>query len=415
MTSRNRGSITQKKPGVYLVRVTLGTDWQGKRITKAKTIRGTKKQAQEALARLILETGTDRDTFGEATANWLELYQSKVSSSTWARKDQLLRTAKRLAPDFFRMKIDNITASDIESLVALMREKGRDMAAPNARNLTNTQLATNTVKQFRQAVSAIFKQLEKDRKITVNPARLADPLKGQAVRAEHIELPDIQLLLDRLSGVYRSVAQFCIASGVRRGEALALTWHDIDLRAGRVKVTKSVKRVGDSNSWEIGAPKTRSGVRTITLPEYEVHRLRVLKADQSAGWERIARHTPRENKWFVFPNVTDPTTYANPHTITSKISQACKALGIKGSLHSLRHSHASLLLATESLPAVSARLGHAGPHITSMVYSHQLKGSDEQAAESINRLFAHKLHIKQEELPKKACNDSELEETEHRS
>jgi len=72
-----------------------------------------------------------------------------------------------------------------------------------------------------------------------------------------------------------------------------------------------------------------------------------------------------------------------PDTISASISLLCRRLGLpKGvSLHTLRHSHGSVLLADGmDLATVSERLGHSSVRVTADIYSHALRGRDQEAA-----------------------------------
>jgi integrase len=78
-------------------------------------------------------------------------------------------------------------------------------------------------------------------------------------------------------------------------------------------------------------------------------------------------------------------TPLRPDSISSSVSALFKRLKLpkpKGtSLHLLRHSHGSHLLASGmELTAVSERLGHSSPFVTATVYSHAIKGRDREAA-----------------------------------
>lgn len=78
-------------------------------------------------------------------------------------------------------------------------------------------------------------------------------------------------------------------------------------------------------------------------------------------------------------------TPLKPDSISSSVSALFTRLKLpkpKGaSLHMLRHSHGSHLLASGmELTAVSERLGHSSPYVTATVYSHVVKGRDEEAA-----------------------------------
>ena len=79
----------------------------------------------------------------------------------------------------------------------------------------------------------------------------------------------------------------------------------------------------------------------------------------------------------------------SPHWLTQKFQQAMDALKIKEvTLHSLRHTHASQLIASGmDILTISRRLGHGSAAITLRVYGHLIEGKDAQAAEVVERLF----------------------------
>jgi len=78
----------------------------------------------------------------------------------------------------------------------------------------------------------------------------------------------------------------------------------------------------------------------------------------------------------------------NPVSVSSKMRHVMQALGLKASLHSLRHSHATLLIQSGApMKFVSARLGHATTAFTSDVYGHRTLSDDIKIAE----LFEHTL------------------------
>ena len=85
--------------------------------------------------------------------------------------------------------------------------------------------------------------------------------------------------------------------------------------------------------------------------------------------------------------------YLKPDSVSSKCSLIAKKAGMKSvSLHTLRHSHGSLLLsAGVPLPVVSKRLGHSSPHVTAMIYSHALPRDEEAAAEIWDSAFQQKI------------------------
>ena len=172
-----------------------------------------------------------------------------------------------------------------------------------------------------------------------------------------------------------------IASGCRIGELLALTWGDVNLDAGTLRIDKTLQRV--RREVLIGAPKTEAGERTIALPAEAV---RVLKAQRGRqALARIQAGADWQNaRDLVFTGASGKPLQTA--TVDRALKGTCDRLGLPHlSAHGLRHMHASLLLAEGlPVPAVSARLGHANPSITMTIYAHEVRGRD-QSAEVIGR------------------------------
>jgi integrase len=168
---------------------------------------------------------------------------------------------------------------------------------------------------------------------------------------------------------------FLATTGCRLGEALALTWADVDLVAGTITVTKSAQRI--NGQWVTTEPKTQAGTRTIAVPAETVAALR-----RQATYRLAHGAGP-----LVFGNeLGQPLTNGR---IAWHMRQGCHRLGLPSlSPHGLRHLHASLLLAEGlPLPEVSRRLGHANPSITAQVYSHAVR-DDTAAVAAIERALA---------------------------
>ena len=150
--------------------------------------------------------------------------------------------------------------------------------------------------------------------------------------------------------VYHALFRLLFWSGMRRGEAMALTCDDL-LPGNRIKINKSFRRRIDG----IGPTKNAASVRTIVLDEITYQEL-----------EAVCAHADGP---YIFGGKQPLATQTVNQLFDRKIALA----GVKHiRLHDLRHSHASVLLndPTISVAAVSARLGHSNVATTMKVYTH---------------------------------------------
>lgn len=180
--------------------------------------------------------------------------------------------------------------------------------------------------------------------------------------------------------------RLALASGARRSELLALTWQHIDLDGGTLQISGSLEQRGCAPGNTTGAtirvkpPKTQAGRRTVQLPPGMLTELRTARA--AAGETALAAGRPLATLP-VLPGA-DGVSWWSPMAATQAAKRALAAAGLPGSLHGLRHAHATTLLQARINPrAVQQRLGHATVATTLTIYAHAMPGDDAAAAAAI--------------------------------
>jgi integrase len=164
---------------------------------------------------------------------------------------------------------------------------------------------------------------------------------------------------------------------------LALRWKDID--GGRVTVDRSLEET--KAGYRFKAPKTRAGRRTISIPPSTVaelgqHRRRQLEIRMKLG---LGKPGPDE---LVFCDHEDRPLRGDRVTLMWKRAISGIPDFPKVKFHSLRHTHASALIAAGiDVVTVSKRLGHSTPALTLRVYAHMFANTDTKAAAAIAKLL----------------------------
>jgi len=170
--------------------------------------------------------------------------------------------------------------------------------------------------------------------------------------------------------------RFACTTGLRQGEQRALTWGCLDLDNSQVKVTRAIKHRD-----VVGAPKTKTGKRTVPLTRDMVQALKELY---------IRKGRPNNPDELVF--CTSNGNEKMPSKYLDAIHKACDAAGVaRIRWHDLRHYYASKLLQAygDDLWRVRSYMGHASIAITQGIYGHWLstEGEDTEAVDKLSAIF----------------------------
>jgi integrase len=177
---------------------------------------------------------------------------------------------------------------------------------------------------------------------------------------------------DRLYALWRLAG----TTGMRRGELAAPTWRSLDLDGARLSVERQL--VPTRGGASFGPPKSTRSRRTVALDEATVDALREHRETQLL--ERALAGAAYQDQDLVFAHELGGPVH--PQRLTEWFGQHRRAAGIPtGTLHTLRHTAATLML-TAGVPVhiAPARLGD-DPKTVLGTYAHLLPQSDELAAE----------------------------------
>jgi integrase len=356
--SPGEGSIMQRHDGRW--QASLQVD--GVR----KTVYGKTRQECAAkltgLQRQVAKAGTLPDP-GKRTVNdlldaWLEVKAPTVRPRTLADYHDVCD--RYLRPALGKTRLNRLTPDRIQRLYARYQTRAQSRTALKAHRVLSQALAL--------AVRWGW--------IGMNPCDRVDAPLHRYRRHEPWAAGQLRTFLDGTRDHWLGpLWVFLATTGCRLGEALALEWGGVDLAAGVVTINKAGQHIG--GQWTVTEPKTRSGIRTITLPREAIGALR----------QQAAYRLAHGGGALVF--ASDSGQSLTNGAIAWHMRRECERLALpRITPHGLRHLHASLLLAEGlPLPEVSRRLGHASPAITMAIYSHAIR-DDSAAVEAIERALA---------------------------
>jgi integrase len=296
--------------------------------------------------------------------------EEKLAPKTIERYREL---AAYLAPELQAMPLADITP------LHLSREWNRLLKVGGHHRKTKLArpLSAKTVRHIAGLVSSAFARAERWGLVAKNPVTRSEPPVPKKHRGVALT-PARQALVFASATSPWCMATFleiCAATGARRGEVLALRWSD--MQDGRAVITRSLtqtRQVLEFKGTKSERPRDVK-VPASALAALESHRKRQDEFRQKYGLDY------RADLDLVFANPDG--TMLRPNSISSGVSLLFRRLGLpKGaSLHSLRHSHGSHLIADGvPLPVVAERLGHSSIRTTVDVYTHALRGQDDDAA-----------------------------------
>ena len=369
-----KGNITRRGKNSWRIKFDIeGTP--GIRQTRFVTVRGTKKEAQIEAAKIIASTSNgeyvdgSKETVEGFVTRWLRDWATgNTSNKTYNRYEQLLRL--HIVPSLGSKRIQRLHATDLQSTyAALQREKG---------------LAARTVLHVHRCVHRMLRHAAQWGVVHQNVASLVDAPSVQDAEIDILTPGEVKAVLQTLKGrpIY-ALAAVALGTGMRRGEMLALRWQDVELDNALLRVERSLEQTS-THGMVFKAPKTRYGRRTITLPPSTVAELRTLWRLQQE--RRLALGLGRANDGLVFAE--EDGSPRSPNAVTKAWAKAMEDAGIGATLHSLRHTHASTLIASGlDVLTISRRLGHGSPAITLTVYGHLFK-TDDRAAQIMEASFA---------------------------
>jgi integrase len=222
--------------------------------------------------------------------------------------------------------------------------------------------------------------------VAINVAAKASPPKSSACRAPEAATwtpAELRTFLDQTRDHHHgALIRLAAMTGLRRGELCGLRWTDVDLDGPTLAVRQTITTV--DHKPVLGDVKTGTSRRVVDLDDTTVAVLRRHQVTQKE-WRLMAGEGWKDTG-LVF-TMPDGEGW-NPDTITQAFERLVAVSGLpRITLHGLRHSHTTHLLASGTNPKlVSARLGHASVAFTLDRYGHVMPGQQAQAAAAVAAL-----------------------------
>ena len=375
------GHVRRRGERSWELKFDLATDpATGKRLTRYHSFKGTKREAEIELVRL--KASADRGeyvdpsklTLVEFLDQWEAWAASQVSAKTLERYHEL--AAHHVKPHIGNARVQKLKTVNFAVLYGKLQKAKPEGAG----------LAPRTIGHVHRLLHRVFGHAVKWGIVVINPVTAAEPPRVQRTEIQILAPDQIKLVLQALRGrrLY-GVALTGLATGMRRGEIVALRWGDIDLDNGKIRVDRSLEQTNGGLAFK--EPKTKAGRRVVSIPSSVIAELRNHWREQQE--DRLALGMGKAgNDDLVFPR-WDGSPWP-PDRLSSTWAKTISTLKLpKVTFHALRHTHASQLIAAGlDVVTVSRRIGHSNPTVTLTVYAHLFGSTDERAAAAVEAVLA---------------------------
>lgn len=284
---------------------------------------------------------------------WLEFYQKEhIKARTYSRYQGLI--AMHIVPALGERNISELGRREIQEFLTQQKKNG------NMRN--GEKLSATSTNMMLSVLNLAFEYACDMEYIEENPCVRVRRTKAEAKKIEAFTVEEqraIETEIARLDDRRLHGILLCLYSGLRIGELLGLTWNDVDLDRGVIKITKTVYREKDeSGTWQlcVDTPKTKASDRVIPLPEYITE---MLRQDYETA------RTP----YVVENQKSERMSIRSYQYIFEKLTE--RAGVRKLNFHALRHTFATRAIECGmDIKTVADIMGHQNASITLNRYAH---------------------------------------------
>jgi integrase len=339
---------------------------------QSKVFHGSLAQAKRERERLRVKTlegevvARTRKTVTEVAEEFFAAFDAKV-----ARGERGPRTVEsyrqqfqsHIEPALGGRPIQSVITAELTKFVAQLRSKRKAVNGKQTADLLSAWTLHNVSKVLR----LILKFAYRNGYIATDPlGRIRDdlPVGRNKTSARVLEAEDVNRLIEATPERYRVLISLLAFTGVRISEALGLTWADVDLETGTVKISRQLSRAKRGQPATRIPLKTDAAKREIDLAPKMVQALRVHK---------FASHHKGDSD-FVFTTFAGSPLYYRNASIRG-LEKAAEAIGLnreglpKLSFHDLRHTAITHLIRSGADVAQVQRFaGHSKPSITLDLY-----------------------------------------------
>ena len=338
----------------------------------ATTVQESRRKAKIRLNDKINESRVPKLTGSEIRLSeflfkWLETeHRHNIAHSTYRRYHSLARCfIKPILGNYF---LSELNPSLIGTFLTEMHNQGQ---------------STRSRQQARALLSIALDQAENQEMITSNPVKKVKNPVLKSKPTSPLSIDEVRRLLETYKGTSLGARlHVSLVCGLRQGEALGLTWGDVDLIGGSLVIRRQAQRINGISQFV--ALKTERSKRFVALTHETIAALFEHKRVQDSGKKF---ESAKQEIDLVFPGIGGE--FKTSQSDYRDWQKALKLCGIPPRrLHDARHTAATLMYSQGvGIETISRALGHSSSAITSRLYVHSAEEPLRRAAEVMNLLL----------------------------
>ena len=409
------GTVEKRGKNSWRYGVRIPTDegfvWERDTITfpDGMTQTAQRKKVNVLLAALIADLDAGRrvkpstdHTLKSFSELWITEYvRADLSENVLKTYSNFL--SARILPDLGDIRLKDLTPIALTQFINTLRTSPRRSTRKSEEKLKHKRcpadiekmtrqpdkmLSARTVRHYYDCLNVMLYKATQWGFLAENPMDKVDRPRAPKTKAhfltEERALELLRCLAREESMSFRAAVLLAVFCGLRLGEVGALRLSDVDWENGTIDITRALKYTPEKGNFE-GPPKSEAGYRLIALPPglmAVLHESREYQTDMASKigdiWEGKG--------WIVHGWNGARLAHGTP---SSQFRVFCRKNGFEDiTFHSLRHTHATILLSNNiDAVAVASRLGHGDATITLQTYAHALRRRDEDAANASQRIM----------------------------
>ena len=387
------GMLRKRSDGRWEARVVIGYDENNLPHTKNVTA-VNKEKCLEKLEKLKQEIGIVQHNnlkadmpFGEWIDFWYQQY-AKITLKPTTRSEYESLIYKHIIPEIGNIELNKLSQNDLQQFYSRLKTNGRQIRT----DVYGNGLSDRMVRACHNLCRKSLEKAVGEKLIRTNPAIDCKLPPKKTKEMKVLTREEMQRLI--IQAKYDGFLELFIlelSTGMRRGEILGLQWDDLNMRTGKLKISRQVAIL--KGRIHITEPKTQTSIRTVILPAD------ILKM--------LAEYKQTINSKWLFPSPVKEGLPRNPSAVRKILDRTLNKAGCKHiRFHDLRHTFATTALANGmDIKTLSAIIGHNSAETTLNIYTHITDEMQRDAANKIEQGIMQNasLSSKYEKVPDKTA------------